>query len=150
MRRIHQCRPSVLVLRIDVRPGQEVFHDRFGGSRPAAREKRHSCAPKQKCPHLPPNFNPSDYQIKFTTYDSETEENPLVHLSQKGDVSTFVITNTAEAAQIGFLRHQEDENNILLHSQYTRQDKAYWFEQVYESFRVNKPTDIITANNLTF
>lgn len=83
------------------------------------------------------SFNPSDYQIKFTTYDSETEENPLVHLSQKGDVSTFVITNTAEAAQIGFLRHQEDENNILLHSQYTRQDKAYWFEQVYESFRKN-------------
>ena len=81
------------------------------------------------------SFNDSDYQIEFQTYDSENEPNPLIYQSHNQDNSTFVITNTAIAAQLGFIEHHLDENSILLHSKYNQKDKSYWFDKVFESFK---------------
>lgn len=81
------------------------------------------------------SFNNSDYQIDFQTYDSENEPSPLIHQSHSQDPSTFVITNTAISAQIGFIEHHQDEKSILLHSKYNKKDKSYWFDKVFESFK---------------
>jgi len=83
------------------------------------------------------SFNQSKYQIDFHTYDAKEQENPLVSQVQNSGKTTFVITNTAEAAQIGFLKHQDQENNVVLHSKYTKQDKAEWFERVFNCFKKN-------------
>lgn len=83
-----------------------------------------------------PSFNQADYQIEFSPYDDD-QGNPLVLEPIRDDKTTFVITNTAYEAQIGFLRHQTNENAILLHSKYTKQDKAEWFNKVFNSFKHN-------------
>ncbi len=79
------------------------------------------------------SFNQSKYKIDFRFYDDEIEETPLITEAHQG--KTFVISNTASDAQIGFLRHHSKEKSVLLHSKYLKQDKAYWFDQVYESFK---------------
>ncbi|MDK4706853.1 CRISPR-associated helicase Cas3' [Kingella negevensis] len=83
------------------------------------------------------SFNQADYQIQFEPYDETAQANPLVINKMDDDKTTFVITNTAQEAQLGFLLHQNDENAILLHSKYTKQDKAEWFAKVYNSFKQN-------------
>ncbi|WP_440652016.1 CRISPR-associated helicase Cas3' [Cysteiniphilum sp. 19S12-1] len=81
------------------------------------------------------SFNNSKYQIEFKSYDEKEEINPLIADSQEG--CTFVITNTALDAQLGYLQHHAAENSVLLHSKYAKQDKAYWFNQVFNSFKRN-------------
>lgn len=82
------------------------------------------------------SFNQADYQIIFKTYDDQNGEvSPLIVDKVADDKVTFIITNTAQEAQIGFLLNQNDENAILLHSKYTKQDKAEWFEKVYDCFK---------------
>lgn len=81
------------------------------------------------------SFNCSRYHIHLQTYDEETTESPLIKESQKEN--TFVITNTAQDAQLGYLLHLNTENSVLIHSKYTKQDKAYWLNQVFESFKQN-------------
>ena len=82
------------------------------------------------------SFNQADYQIEFEPYDDQNGEvSPLIIDKMANDKVTFVITNTAQEAQIGFLLNQNDENAILLHSKYTKQDKAEWFEKVYDCFK---------------
>lgn len=82
------------------------------------------------------SFNQADYQIEFKPYDDQNGEvSPLIIDKMANDKVTFVITNTAQEAQIGFLLNQNDENAILLHSKYTKQDKAEWFEKVYDCFK---------------
>ncbi|URL06733.1 CRISPR-associated helicase Cas3' [Avibacterium sp. 21-595] len=83
-----------------------------------------------------PSFNPSRYQILFESYDDANEANPLISRKQD-ETETFVITNTAKDAQYGFLHHQCDENNILLHSKYSKTDKAYWFDETFKNFKEN-------------
>ncbi|WII95303.1 CRISPR-associated endonuclease Cas3'' [Moraxella haemolytica] len=83
------------------------------------------------------SFNTAQYRISLQSYDETCENNPLVHQKQDSQKKTFVISNTAQNAQIGFLVHQNDENAILLHSKYTRQDKADLFYQVFECFKQN-------------
>ncbi|MBF6057703.1 CRISPR-associated helicase Cas3' [Thiomicrorhabdus heinhorstiae] len=78
-------------------------------------------------------FNQSDYQIQFKGYDETTQDSPLV--SQTYPPNTFVISNTAKAAQLGFIRHQTEENAILFHGRYTKKDKREIFEQVYNAFK---------------
>ncbi len=79
------------------------------------------------------SFNNSNYKIEMVSYDDRTEVNPLIDNPQEG--RTFVISNTAHDAQVGYLRHYSSENSVLLHSKYTRQDKIYWFDQVFECFK---------------
>jgi CRISPR-associated endonuclease/helicase Cas3 len=83
------------------------------------------------------SFNQADYQLDFVSYDETRHPNPLVNNAIETDKTTFVITNTAQDAQMGFLLHQNHENNVLLHSKYTRTDKAEWFNQVFDSFKRN-------------
>ena len=79
------------------------------------------------------SFNNSRYRIQFQTYNEKEDVSPLVSEPQKEN--TFVITNTAQDAQLGYLSHHNNENSVLLHSKYTKQDKAYWFDQVFDSFK---------------
>lgn len=79
------------------------------------------------------SFNYSRYQIEFKTYNEKETLSPLV--SEPQQKNTFVINNTAHDAQLGYLNHFIKENSVLLHSKYTKQDKAYWFNQVFESFK---------------
>lgn len=79
------------------------------------------------------SFNTSRYKIKFQTYD-EKEENSLI-ISEAQKENTFVVSNTAQDAQLGYLKHYNVENSVLLHSKYTKQDKSYLFNQVFESFK---------------
>lgn len=83
------------------------------------------------------SFNQADYQLDFVSYDETQHPNPLVNDAIDTDKTTFVITNTAQDAQLGFLLHQNHENTVLLHSKYTRTDKADWFNKVFDSFKKN-------------
>lgn len=84
------------------------------------------------------SFNRADYQIEFKNYDDQNSEvSPLIIDKVTDDKATFVITNTAQEAQLGFLLNQNNENAILLHSKYTKQDKAEWFDKVYKCFKQN-------------
>ncbi len=82
------------------------------------------------------SFNTAKYKIQFDVYDeSSGNQNPLLNQAYSGN--TFVITNTARDAQIGFIQHLSQENAILLHSKYTKTDKRYWFERVMRCFEQN-------------
>ena len=84
------------------------------------------------------SFNNADYQIEFKNYDDQNGEvSPLIIDKVTNNNVTFVITNTAQEAQLGFLLNQNDEHAILLHSKYTKQDKAEWFDRVYKCFKQN-------------
>jgi len=81
-----------------------------------------------------PSFNQSNYKIEFIQYDEtkEDENNPL-YQAQKNN--TFIISNTAITAQRSFIRNQNTENAVLIHSKYKKSDKKYWFNEVFESFK---------------
>ncbi|WP_343594529.1 CRISPR-associated helicase Cas3' [Acinetobacter sp.] len=84
-----------------------------------------------------PSFNQANYKIEFLNYDETKEGSPLVTQTMIDEKTTFIITNTAQDAQLGFLLHQNKENSILLHSKYTKNDKSEWFDQVFDSFKRN-------------
>ena len=84
-----------------------------------------------------PSFNTADYQIEFSTYDETAQASPLIIETVNDDKVTFFISNTAQDAQLGFLTHQNQENAILLHSKYTKGDKAEWFDKVFDCFKHN-------------
>lgn len=90
-------------------------------------------------------FNTSDYQIQFESYDEKTQDYPLI--SQTYQPNTFVISNTAKAAQLGFIQHQLDENSILFHGRYKKNDKREIFERVYNAFKKegNRAFDILRS-----
>ncbi|WP_347455017.1 CRISPR-associated endonuclease Cas3'' (plasmid) [Acinetobacter thermotolerans] len=80
-----------------------------------------------------PSFNDRDYQIEFIDYDeSIITGNPFY---QVYDGQTFIISNTALTAQLGFIYQKNQEKSVLFHSKFKRSDKKYWFNEVYESFK---------------
>jgi CRISPR-associated endonuclease/helicase Cas3 len=83
-----------------------------------------------------PSFNQSLYRIKLETYDEEQRDdsNPLY---RQQTAKAFVISNTAQTAQLSYIRNQTAENSILFHSKFKRSDKKYLFEEIYESFKNN-------------
>ena len=91
------------------------------------------------------SFNNSKYQIQFKNYDEKAEQNPLIADFQMP--GTFVISNTALDAQLGYLKHHGSENSVLLHSKYSKPDKVEWFEQVFRSFKHNgeKKYDVLRS-----
>lgn len=84
-----------------------------------------------------PSFNTSQYELQFISFDETEQKSPLVLDKVDKTKTAFVISNTAQDAQLGFLLHQQDENAILLHSKYTRQDKKAYFDKVLDSFKQN-------------
>ena len=82
-----------------------------------------------------PSFNQSQYQINFIDYDeSVIEGNPFY---QSYSEQTFIISNTALTAQLGFIYKKNNENSVLFHSKYKRSDKKKWFDEVFQSFKKN-------------
>ncbi|PHS70332.1 MAG: hypothetical protein COB23_04245 [Methylophaga sp.] len=87
-----------------------------------------------------PSFNQSKYQIEFKVFDETLmdETNPLyqqrVDLDLKDKV-TFVISNTAIAAQRSFIQHQQYENSLLFHSKFKKSDKVSLFNKVLNTFK---------------
>jgi len=81
-----------------------------------------------------PSFNECLYRIEFVSFDESKldETNPLFTSQSE---QTFVISNTAQTAQLSFIRNQANENSILFHSKYKRSDKKRLFNEVYESFK---------------
>lgn len=80
-----------------------------------------------------PSFNNRDYKIEFIDYDeSSIAGNPFY---QVYDGQTFVISNTALTAQLGFIYQKNHEKSVLFHSKFKRSDKKTWFNEVYEAFK---------------
>ena len=80
------------------------------------------------------SFNESSYKIEFKEYsDSDETNNPL--MQEIKEKNSFVISNTAITAQRSFIEHQESENGILFHSKFTKSDKEYLFDEVFNSFK---------------
>ena len=72
-----------------------------------------------------PSFNDRDYKLEFIDYDeSVIEGNPFY---QVYDGQTFIISNTALTAQLGFIYQKNQEQSVLFHSKFKRSDKKYWF-----------------------
>ncbi|MBV1877165.1 MAG: CRISPR-associated helicase Cas3' [Pseudomonadales bacterium] len=92
------------------------------------------------------SFNKSQYKIEFVDFDSkqEDETNPLY---SRQEASTFVVSNTAIAAQKSFIRNQNNENAILIHSKFTPSHRKELFDNVLASFRQNgsKKFDILRS-----
>ena len=82
-----------------------------------------------------PSFNNSDYRIKFIEYDDSTKLNNPFYKAYTD--KTFVISNTAKTAQLGFLYQKDQENSVLFHSKYKCSDKKHWFNEVYDAFNKN-------------
>ena len=92
------------------------------------------------------SFNQSTYQIEQQAFDEDKndESNPLYQIQPK---NTFVISNTAITAQQSFIKNQDNENAILIHSKYKKSDKELIFDNVFESFKRygNKKYDVLRA-----
>ncbi len=82
-----------------------------------------------------PSFNPSQYKIEFIEFDESDKLNSPFYQSYTDN--TFIISNTAQTAQLGFIYRQKTEKSILFHSKFKKSDKKRWFSEVYESFRKN-------------
>lgn len=82
------------------------------------------------------SFNNSLYQLDFVNFDeaARDENNPLY---QQQTQKTFVISNTAQTAQLSFIQHQQHENSVLLHSKFKRRDKMIWFKEVFDAFKLD-------------
>ncbi len=80
------------------------------------------------------SFNQSQYKIKFQDFDdkSEDDSNPLYAIQSE---NTFVISNTAIAAQKSFIKNQNNENAILIHSKFKPQDRKVLFDKVFNAFK---------------
>ncbi|MCJ8348992.1 CRISPR-associated helicase Cas3' [Moritella sp.] len=82
------------------------------------------------------SFNKSKYKIKFKQFDETVldSSNPL-YQPQDQNKKTFVISNTATAAQLSFIQYQHVENSVLLHSKFKKADKLSLFNQVFDAFK---------------
>ncbi len=80
------------------------------------------------------SFNQSQYKIEFKDFDDKLEDdsNPL-YITQSEN--TFVISNTATAAQKSFIKNQNNENAILIHSKFKPQDRKDLFDKVFNAFK---------------
>jgi len=80
------------------------------------------------------SFNQSQYKIEFKEFDEKLEDdsNPLYATESE---NTFVISNTAIAAQKSFIKNQNNEKSILIHSKFKAQDRKDLFDKVFNAFK---------------
>ena len=80
------------------------------------------------------SFNKSRYNIVFETFNDGTSpsEHPLYCQQPPNSI---VITNTAYASQLSYIKNQRYENAILFHSRFKTSDKKSLFESIYSSFK---------------
>ena len=80
------------------------------------------------------SFNQSQYKIEFEDFDEKLEDdsNPL-YTSQSENA--FIISNTAITAQKSFIKNQNSENSILIHSKLKPQDREFLFDRVFNAFK---------------
>jgi CRISPR-associated endonuclease/helicase Cas3 len=80
------------------------------------------------------SFNQSQYKIEFVDFDEKVEDdsNPLYATQSE---NTFVISNTAITAQKSFIKNQNDEKAILIHSKFKPSDRKELFDKVFNSFK---------------
>lgn len=81
------------------------------------------------------SFNQSKYKIEFIDYEASVLEGNPFYQSYRDQ--TFIISNTAQTAQLGFIYQKDQENSILFHSKFTKNDKKQIFNEVYDSFKKN-------------
>ena len=79
------------------------------------------------------SFNESQYKIDFISYEESTLVNNPFYQTYSNN--SFIISNTAQTAQLGFLYQKDNENSVLFHSKFKRSDKKSWFNEVYNSFK---------------
>jgi len=80
------------------------------------------------------SFNQSQYKIEFVDFDDKVEDdNSPLYASQAEN--TFVISNTATTAQKSFIKNQNDENSLLIHSKFKPSDRKALFEKVFNAFK---------------
>ncbi len=80
------------------------------------------------------SFNNSAYKVEFVVVRDDNEvQNPLMQMQNENEV--FVISNTAVMAQRSFIEYQHSENSILFHSKFTKNDKEFLFNEVFNSFK---------------
>ncbi|MCK4842257.1 MAG: CRISPR-associated helicase Cas3' [Methylococcales bacterium] len=86
------------------------------------------------------SFNQSQYKIEFEDFDEKLEDgsNPLYSSQTE---NTFVISNTAIAAQKSFIKNQNNENAILIHSKFKPQDRKELFDKVFNAFKQDGSKD---------
>lgn len=93
------------------------------------------------------SFNEEKFQIEF-----QYEQDGFLPLKElrATEKTTFFISNTAIDAQQNYLYNESDENAILIHSKYTKEDKNDIFNEVYSSFKQNgtKKYDVLRASPL--
>ncbi|NOQ13416.1 MAG: CRISPR-associated endonuclease Cas3'', partial [Methyloprofundus sp.] len=80
------------------------------------------------------SFNQSQYKIEFQAFDEKLadDSNPL-YAPQTNN--TFVISNTALAAQKSFIKNQTAEKAILLHSKFRQTDRKELFDKIFNAFK---------------
>ena len=91
------------------------------------------------------SFNESKYKIILQDHEeAEVDGNPLYQSQPR---NTIVISNTAIAAQRSFILNQMEENAILLHSKYKRDDKRELFEKAFNAFKEkgNRKFDVLRS-----
>lgn len=81
-----------------------------------------------------PSFNLSQYRVEFSVFD-ETQHDKSNPLYRGQSNNAIVISNTAQTAQKSFIRNQQSENAVLLHSKFKKSDKQTLFNEVFESFK---------------
>ena len=80
------------------------------------------------------SFNQSQYKIEFEDFDYKLEDNSnLLYATQPEN--TFVISNTAIAAQKSFIKNQSNEKAILIHSKLKPRDRKSLFDKVFKAFK---------------
>lgn len=80
------------------------------------------------------SFNPSLYNIQFEVFndDDSLDVHPLY---RKQPNNSIVISNTAYAAQVGYINNQHQEKAALFHSRFKTSDKLAVFERIYAAFK---------------
>lgn len=67
---------------------------------------------------------------------SSNDDNHL--FLNKSEENSFFISNTVKVAQKGYLQNLKNENSLVYHSYYTKEDKSILINKIFENFGKNK------------